>query len=51
MLSSLVRSMNSCFGGKMVIFGFLDGFLVMEAFGDAMVGDGCWWMKKMSELE
>ena len=48
-LSSLVRSMNSYFGGKMVIFGFLHG-LVMEAFGDAMVCDSCWWMKKISEM-
>ena len=48
-LSSFVRSMNSCFGGKMVIFGFLDG-LVMEVFGDAMVCDSCWWMRKMSEM-
>ena len=39
-LSSFVRSMKSCFGGKIVIFGFLDG-LVMEAFGDAMEVDSC----------
>ena len=38
--SSLVRSINSCFGGRMVIFGFLH-CLVMEALGDAMVCDGC----------
>ena len=34
MFSSFVKSMTSCFGGRMVSFGFFDG-LVMEAFGDA----------------
>ncbi|GKC54163.1 hypothetical protein Tco_1076908 [Tanacetum coccineum] len=35
LVSSLVRSMNSCFGGIMLIFGLLEG-LEMEALVDAM---------------
>ena len=38
MLSSFVKSMKSCFGGRMVSFGFFDG-LEMEAFGEAMEVD------------
>ena len=47
LLSSFVRSMKSCFGGKMVIFGFFDD-LEIEAFGEAIeVDDGWCMMRKM----
>ncbi|GJS58483.1 integrase, catalytic region, zinc finger, CCHC-type containing protein [Tanacetum coccineum] len=40
-VSSFVKSMKSCFGGMMMIFGFFDG-LEMEAFGEAMEVDNDW---------
>ncbi|GJT77354.1 hypothetical protein Tco_1044079 [Tanacetum coccineum] len=40
-VSSFVKSMKSCFGGMMMIFGFFDG-LEMEAFGEATEVDNDW---------